>query len=79
MARKTAGKRKEQVAVPAEELRVADMPVSQLMKLLGIPAPGEARVGHESRAAAWQPINPKAKVADLTVRELLQLLAAGHW
>ena len=81
MARKT-GKRKgspEQVATAAaEELKVGDMPVSQLMKLLGIAAPGEARAGPRLRAAEWQPINPGTKVVDLTVGELLQLLATGH-
>ncbi len=80
MARKT-GKRKgspEQVATAdAEELKVGDMPVSQLMNLLGIPPLGEARAGQRLRAAAWQPINPETKVADLTVGELLQLLATG--
>jgi hypothetical protein len=82
MARKT-GKRKgspEQVATAdAEELKVADMPVSQLMKLLGIPAPGEARAGQGPRGVPSQPINPETKVADLTVGGLLQLLATGHW
>jgi hypothetical protein len=82
MARRT-GKRKgspEQAAtVAAEELKVGDMPVSQLMKLLGLAAPGEARAGQGPRAVARQLINPEAKVVDLTVAELLQLLATGHW
>jgi hypothetical protein len=82
MARRT-GKRKgspEQVAeVAAEELKVGDMPVSQLMKLLGIPAPGKAQAGQGPRVVAWQPINPETKIADLTVGELLQVLATGHW
>ncbi|MGH7484091.1 MAG: hypothetical protein ACREMY_00630 [bacterium] len=82
MARKT-GKRRgspEQVATAdAEELKVGDIPVSQLMKFLGVPAPEEARAAQGPRAVARPLINPEAKVVDLTVGELLQLLATGHW
>jgi hypothetical protein len=82
MARKT-GKRKgspEQIAAAdAEELKVGNMPVSQLMKLLGISPLAGARAGQRLRASAWQPINPETKVVELTVGELLQLLATGRW
>jgi hypothetical protein len=80
MARKT-GKRKgspEQVATAAkEELKVGDMPISQPIKPLAIAAPGEARAGQGPRAVAHQLINPETKVVDLTIGELLQLLATG--
>ena len=82
MARK-AGKRKDSpepnATADAEELKVGDMSVSQLRNLLGIPAPGKARAEQVSIAVARQPINPETRVADLTVGELLQFLATGHW
>jgi len=54
------------------------MPVSQLMKLLGMSAPAEALAGQQSRTVP-RPINPETKIVDLTVGELLQLVATGRW
>ena len=81
MARKRVAKRKDSAerSVPAhEERRAADMSLSQLLKLLERVAPRELS-GRQGGAIARPLIDPDAKVADLTVGELLHVLVTGHW
>jgi hypothetical protein len=62
-------------AVPAVP-KVVDMPVRDLLQMLGQPLPESAPL--QPRAAPSLPteINSEAKIGDLTVGELLGLLAA---
>jgi len=81
MARKRPAKRKDfaERGVPAQgERRAAGMSVSQLLELLERVAPRELS-SRQGGAVARPLIDPDAKVADLTVGELLHVLVTGHW